>query len=945
MNVLRILLTTLLLIILCHTSSAVKNDRGGPSFNAGNFLRNSRRIALNEYLVPPPPPRHSLRAGRVANPAATEEAGYFSKFMNWLNPFNYVSSPSPPPAETAYQPRNPPFNSQPLHPPSGASLYPPLGPPPGSHPVLQHPIGVPPGPPPNQLPFYNAPAILHNVQSPPPVRTNPTYVTLNKGKSCNPCNRIPWIPMQGGLRSDEHPPQLSNGYLPPPNVINHDNQHSASHEISVPSFPQVPINPLISSLPNPQLLPHPVPPYHAESFDGRSPSPTGHLEPTLTTIGQEYNPAINGQLNIRGNEDLAPSGTHTDQGLLSAAPQNYGFEGDKAASDKEPFERDQPPISAPPGDSQVGVSSFGSSNFGNHFSESSGYRESNVHYEQSQDLNPQSSFGSSFNDQNYQNNQYSDLSSSSSVIKNSQVPEENNASSNTDFVHFEESPLLDLTNKEETHSDTQWPTSTVTYNEDNILKTTTDYSLETDNVYFEDSSNFIRQSESYSLSDIRNINGAFETTSASGGYKNVEETSTISTPYTNQNIQQGLVWTDLELKNESLRNHAFSDTVNQWNSSNTEINRFEKQGNPEVKNTTPRQQSVKRNKQVQVVIPYTSEYTPVPFQQSYGDWSIKTNFERTQPRKVPSNGQNIDNYIQQESRNDIRVINHLQSQFNDSNKSNVQPIKAVTNTIQNSTRNFISKIGNSIDVRRLQKNIDNWTIQEYSKPTTSNTVSSSSPHPYLLPSKKIPTKYLTTTEPGESKDHNESVKTYSLAGFSFNEVEHEGSASNHIEETRTPAKVLRVETTKTPDSLESSNKSATEEKSTWKAYSVSISPVDKERVYVVTPQAILETVKNTSQEEKENSQQMNETKITSTESNGNFSEFEAIEKAYQVLPQAVNNLAVASTGKENIPLWGIMEHEEFASLNLDETGEGATGEGVDGPVLYSGHSKVSRAKR
>lgn len=118
---------------------------------------------------------------------------------------------------------------------------------------------------------------------------------------------------------------------------------------------------------------------------------------------------------------------------------------------------------------------------------------------------------------------------------------------------------------------------------------------------------------------------------------------------------------------------------------------------------------------------------------------------------------------------------------------------------------------------------------------------------------------------------------------------------------------------------------------------MSVSPVDKERVYVVTPQTVLETSSKDNLKEKKE----NETKIDNTnDSNGNFSEFEAIEKAYQVLPQAVNNLAVASTGKENIPLWGIMEHEEFASLNSDDTGEGATGEGLDGPVLYSGHSKV-----
>jgi len=66
--------------------------------------------------------------------------------------------------------------------------------------------------------------------------------------------------------------------------------------------------------------------------------------------------------------------------------------------------------------------------------------------------------------------------------------------------------------------------------------------------------------------------------------------------------------------------------------------------------------------------------------------------------------------------------------------------------------------------------------------------------------------------------------------------------------------------------------------------------------------------------------------------------FESIEKAYQVLPQAVNNLAVASTGPESVPLWGIMEHEEFASLNERDD---ENNESPEVPVLYSGHSKAS----
>lgn len=74
-------------------------------------------------------------------------------------------------------------------------------------------------------------------------------------------------------------------------------------------------------------------------------------------------------------------------------------------------------------------------------------------------------------------------------------------------------------------------------------------------------------------------------------------------------------------------------------------------------------------------------------------------------------------------------------------------------------------------------------------------------------------------------------------------------------------------------------------------------------------------------------------------------EFEKIERAYQVLPQAVNNLAVASTGPETLPLWGIMEHEEFASLSRSSEDGRSEEESAVAPILYAGHSKVSRARR
>lgn len=62
-----------------------------------------------------------------------------------------------------------------------------------------------------------------------------------------------------------------------------------------------------------------------------------------------------------------------------------------------------------------------------------------------------------------------------------------------------------------------------------------------------------------------------------------------------------------------------------------------------------------------------------------------------------------------------------------------------------------------------------------------------------------------------------------------------------------------------------------------------------------------------------------------------------IERAYQVLPQAVNNLASTSaSGPDASPLWGIMEHDEYARNYQDGVST------IGPPILYSGHSKASR---
>jgi len=130
----------------------------------------------------------------------------------------------------------------------------------------------------------------------------------------------------------------------------------------------------------------------------------------------------------------------------------------------------------------------------------------------------------------------------------------------------------------------------------------------------------------------------------------------------------------------------------------------------------------------------------------------------------------------------------------------------------------------------------------------------------------------------------------------------------------------------------------------WRSFSIDISP-NKERVYVVTPQPIVTPKSNSSVQKKEkaakeaerNSKELKATRDTRKTAE-NSTTFESIEKAYQVLPQAVNNLAVASTGPESVPLWGIMEHE-YATNDGDEN-DNEDNESSELPALYAGDSKV-----
>ncbi|KAM0731979.1 hypothetical protein ACS0PU_001521 [Formica fusca] len=967
-----------LLLVICAISAAsiIRNGRGGP-----NNIRRIRRINLSEYLVPPPLPRFHPpgRVARLVTPQPTEAPGYFARFMNWFNPFGSSSntpalSPPPPPpppqlphTETAYPPSN-------FIPPSA----------------------------PGEIYGGSSPAIYD--RPPPPsssLNNHPGYPSSNKAKNCNPCNKVPWMPIQHGdyshsgdasfaLPPPPPPPQLSpslNGeYLPPRNhEVPYDAHHAASQEVRAPDFSFAPPLPsgqdgsFISPLPNPHLYPGAMPPlFKAEDFNHPVQAvPNSNSEyldapPSPSSVFGDVRSAGNGsfpstaQLNFNGETVVHPDFSNSNPGVRH---QELGYTNSDVNN---------------PGVSNGWFEHFNGQNYSAHRDLSpSGTQVSHGHsdlipdqqrFENTEtqssldsishqtlfgnsgvliDQNPPSSYGISGLDRIPGNleHQYNDLSSSANVVEDSRAPlrvTDGSSGKIEDSIHFEESLLLDFTHKDESRTDSSSipPTSNAFTDSTNIETagttltlddeifetrhdiTTTESYLSTDRFQ---TINFVTSSEESKINDSATQN-------SNGGLNDHKALRGQDVSYIPPSDQVGYLWSSVV--STTSRN---TESGGLWNTLNSVLNPYDDVAeetlnqnfnvkSKDMNKTSTKQQDAKRNKQVQLIIPYTSQYTPLPFHSSHA---------RNHDRKALNfaSESNHDKYFS-ESRNSIKVTSLPNSSY-------TRP--TISALLADITRKSVgTKENNSIDVHKLQKNIDNWTIQEYSKGTTAAiTVSPSSVNPYLFPSKQIPDEYLTTTEPvNHIGSYDDNVKTFTLAGFSFNDLDYKGSASNHVEGPR----IQVIENSKSTENSTDISTASTKNDNTWQGFSVDISSVNKERVYVVTPQPIITTPKSNSvdkRKEKAVKEADRNSKVLETEtkkSKKKSNTFESIEKAYQVLPQAVNNLAVASTGPESVPLWGIMEHEEFASLDENEH-ESEDSESPEIPVLYAGHSKVSRASR
>jgi len=140
--------------------------------------------------------------------------------MKWLNPFNSESSLQPPPP--------PPLSPQPK------ALYPPK---------FIQPVPLPPAT------TYDSPPPVAYEKPPLPsfsINDHSGYPVPIKTKSCNPCNKVPWMPIHHEAHSGDAsyaPPPFESpdgNYLSKNHEIPHDTYHAASQEVRAPDFPFVP---------------------------------------------------------------------------------------------------------------------------------------------------------------------------------------------------------------------------------------------------------------------------------------------------------------------------------------------------------------------------------------------------------------------------------------------------------------------------------------------------------------------------------------------------------------------------------------------------------------------------------------------------------------------------------------------------------------------------------
>ncbi|KAK0091863.1 hypothetical protein PV326_002595, partial [Microctonus aethiopoides] len=939
------------------------------------------------------------RHGKILNPPSqhplppAESSGYFSRLMSWLNPFSGRSQSSSLPQQPLPPPRPPPppqNHDQSIH---NGDLKPPPLPPQATQyqPPPEHPLPKPPAPPTGQS--YLPPLSGKNCDTCNTVPWIPLRQATDVRYSSAPSrNNLPYtndnIDLKPPSQSYEIKP-LDFGYGPPQSQHEIIPQASNSHKnIDISQSQMQYTSTYTGPIPNPHLYPGAIPPlYKATAFNIQS-DPSNSIQPI---INNEETSSINSQ----SISDFSNQDNHLN---LNARPSESSFP-PVSTSDNinlDPGYVDVLPPSAevilenenfPPNQFQEIHHDNGgsSSNFQQVLHHTDSEQASSVTLQPTIDTPSPTDY--SLITKNQKNNYGTKLSSDGQHI-----------------FHIEESPVIDLSLNDKKLNNVGVPSSSG-IDESSVILQNSDgtYGINATIPNASDLNYNFWSLDSETESDIiPSTSQPFEIPiNEQINHRQVEEINSklntrVTTESPSQNVSSLLLGVFQNINSNSNNNNSTGFNQNSFdvnshldnhnlNGNQAEVNselnlRLDHMSKEEVEAKRSRlkfngrdiqsgagftpsfgvrnrgennqgsfvpsftqinnnnrdeidqQRGIKKNKQVQIIIPYTSQYTPSPFHPSRELGNVEV-IDKTRGRKVPVF--NDDDRIEDTriGNEDINKLSHILQALNGWPK--VKDAMTKSNNV---------KVNTSIDVLRLQKNIDNWTIQEYSRGTTASTESPIISHPHLSQSKQIPDEYFTTTEPVSSAGTiREIEKIYGnvLAGFNYNDLEHEGSASSRVDtpsirvssfEREDPSMSSELDSTTTEVTTNSLTVSSAEDNS-WEQLPVSISPLSNERVYVVTPQSILKSSQLNS------SMKINKKNIDANLNNNSTNKFKSIERAYQVLPEAVNNLAVASTGPATMPLWGIMEHEQYA-LAMNKTNST-----MGSPILYSGHSKVSRTRQ
>ncbi|XP_074100228.1 uncharacterized protein LOC141528197 isoform X2 [Cotesia typhae] len=899
--------------------------------------RNIRRAVPSEFLTPPAPPlplnrpANNFRHGKILTPnlqptKGTEAPGYLSRLMGYLNPFRDQQPPRP-----AQKNRN-------IH---GGFLEPPPPPPPPSN--YGSPAPTAPQPPPVQPSQYQPP------QAPSP-STGQTYLPpLNTfGRSCDPCNTVPWIP----IHKNVDVPQVNPGNGSPEhhNVPVQADLHVAPPlDVKQPDFSYGVPNGAIS---NPHMYPGAVPPlFKATAFDTHS-ADSGVNQEVVPFEGNQNSgqnlqvASLSFEAHVSENEGNNLFGQGTNQFQEQAHSSNQFQEQTHGSNQfQEQTQSSNQFQEQTQGHDQVPNQQFqGSQDFDQPSGPSgnSGYVDI---------LPPGAEVSGSDSSAFDSTHQISEVAPASGQIKTSDPPSPARKPHSFEIpsgyiIHVEQSPVIDLS--EEDSGNLESPV--ILQNPDGTFGINATWSNgDSSRVWSAESAQ--ASNEAPRIFQNVNLNLTDSASSASNNYRTAEGTTeslikSVIKSYNTFEKEINSLDRGQDYGNRKLNLKDFS-TISVLSQESQEF----------TPRSTDRQAGIRKNK-VQIIIPYTSDHMPTPF---HTHRSSEEKISRAQERSVmPDNHNPVDQEFKaDEEEEDIGDVNaeeeEEEEEEEDEELEEVEDLKKLFNDSwtqkkeESTVKPTTAKANTSIDVLRLQKNIDNWTIQEYSRGTTATTSTPIYSH-QLLQSKKIPDEYLTTEaqQPVQESRGEKSLGNI-LAGFNFNDLEHEGSASSRVD-------FSNVQSDVSSNSLESSESSTipsdisygSNEDVSWEQLPVSISPLSNERVYVVTPQTALKPAafnssndsnKINNNNNNNNSNNSSSSKLldnakNSTSANSTV-KFDSIEKSYQVLPQAVNNLAVVSTGPATVPLWGIMEHEEYASFNKTSPKT---------LVLYSGHSKVSHAR-